>query len=541
MTKLPPGLSTKDFQEAIKQFEVAVGKQWVFTSDEDVALYRDSYSVFLGEPEEIVASAAVAPDTVEQVQKVMKIANSFKVPIYPISTGKNLGYGGSAPNLSGSVVLDLKRMNRILEVDDKRHFALVEPGVSYFDLYRYVQERGLKVLLDLPETGWGSLVGNCLDHGNGNSTGEMRDHFGSHCGMEVVLPSGEVIRTGMGAALNAKTWQDYRYGVGPYLDGIFSQSNFGVVTKMGFWLNPLPDAYLMGTVTVPKYQDMIPLVDILNYLENAGITNGMPQLGSPVYGSPFAPLDPEIIALNSKPGGANAAELEAYASRKGLGYWSCGLQFYGPEKVIAAQWEYAKAKFSSIADAKFEEGPSYKFPLTPEQVENAHKATVGVPDLSVFTIGARSPFRPNPSHGHVWFSPIIPRTGQAILEAQKIFVDAFRETGLPLLPSGRAPLPYGFYKRAFLFIFPIMVSSDPAVNRNNRKAFRKMIRIAAEKGYVEYRTPPAFQDDLVSVFSFNNHSLLRFHETIKDAIDPNGILAAGRYGIWPKAMREKRA
>ncbi len=88
MPKLPPGLSSKDFQAAIGQFEAAVGKEWVFTSDEDVALYRDSYSVFLGEPEEIVASAAVAPDTVEQVQKVMKIANTFKVPMFPISTAR---------------------------------------------------------------------------------------------------------------------------------------------------------------------------------------------------------------------------------------------------------------------------------------------------------------------------------------------------------------------------------------------------------------------------------------------------------------------
>ena len=68
-----------------------------------------------------------------------------------------------------------------------------------------------------------------------------------------------------------------------------------------------------------------------------------------------------------------------------------------------------------------------------------------------------------------------------------------------------------------------------------------MIKIVAEKGFVEYRTPPAFQDDVVATYSFNNHSLLRFHETIKDAIDPNGILAPGRYGIWPKAMRTKRA
>jgi 4-cresol dehydrogenase (hydroxylating) len=158
--KTPPGVSSQDFSRAIKEFEEAVGTEWVFTSDEDVALYRDAYSPFWGEPDELVASAAVAPDNVEQVQKVLRIANTFKIPIYPISTGKNLGYGGSAPALSGSVILDLKRMNRILEVNEENAYALVEPGVSYFDLYRYIQEKGLKLWVDVPDPGWGSPIGN---------------------------------------------------------------------------------------------------------------------------------------------------------------------------------------------------------------------------------------------------------------------------------------------------------------------------------------------------------------------------------------------
>ncbi|HEX4096738.1 MAG TPA: FAD-dependent oxidoreductase, partial [Caulobacteraceae bacterium] len=141
----PPGVSDADFAAAIAAFEAAVGKDWVFTSQEDTDLYKDAYSPFWGEPEEKWVSAAVAPDTTEQVQAVMRIANQHRIPIYPISTGKNLGYGGSAPVLAGSVVLDLKRMNRVLEVDEKNAFALVEPGVSYFDLYRYISERGLKV------------------------------------------------------------------------------------------------------------------------------------------------------------------------------------------------------------------------------------------------------------------------------------------------------------------------------------------------------------------------------------------------------------
>ena len=150
MAILPPGVSATDFSAAIAQFQNAIGREWVFTSDADVALYRDAYSPMWGQPEEKLASAAVAPNSVEQVQQVVRTANTYKVPLFPISTGKNLGYGGSAPNLTGSVVVDLKRMNRILEVDDKRHYALVEPGVAYFDLYRHIQERKLNVWARCP-------------------------------------------------------------------------------------------------------------------------------------------------------------------------------------------------------------------------------------------------------------------------------------------------------------------------------------------------------------------------------------------------------
>jgi len=63
---IPPGISQGDFSAALDKFAQAVGRDWVFTSDEDVALYRDAFSPFMGEPEERTASAAVAPDTVEQ-------------------------------------------------------------------------------------------------------------------------------------------------------------------------------------------------------------------------------------------------------------------------------------------------------------------------------------------------------------------------------------------------------------------------------------------------------------------------------------------
>ena len=552
--KVPPGMSASDFAEAIKQFEEAVGKEWVFTSDEDVAMYRDAYSPFMGEPEERVASAAVAPDGVEQVQKVVRIANHYKIPIYPVSTGKNLGYGGSAPVLSGSVVLDLKRMNRILEVNEANAYALVEPGVSYFDLYRYIQEKGLKLWVDVPDPGWGSPIGNALDRGGGYLMPQYRNHFDSHCGMEVVLANGEILRTGMGALPGAQTWQQYKSGFGPWIDGMFSQSNFGVVTKMGFWLMPEPDAYLSGTVVVPRHDDLIPLVRILTYLEDTRVTNGMPDLGSPLLGIPmlsdFAtrfesggtpferPLDPELSDLIAKGGGLATSALDGYAQRKGLGYWSCKLSFYGASKANAANWEFVREKFSEIPGVRFEDGENYKLPLTPEQREKVHKPQFGIPSLAMFSIGARSATNPQPANGHIWFSPIIPRTGEAIFEANRVFAAAAKEFGLPFLSFN---LPSTYWERAFIFIFAFPVTHDVEFNKRNRAAFNKLIQVAAEHGWGEYRTAPAFQDAIMNTYSYNNHALLRFHETVKDAIDPNGILSAGRYGIWPKHVREAKS
>lgn len=536
---LPPGVSAKDFADATKQFQEAVGREWVFTSDEDIALYRDAYSPLWGEPEERVASAAVAPDKVEQVQQVVKIANTYKIPIYPVSTGRNLGYGGSAPAYSGSVVLDLKRMNRILDVNERNASCLVEPGVSYFDLVRYIDDKGYKVWVDIPDPGWGSPVGNSLDHGGGYLQPQFRNHFDSHCGMEVVLANGDLLRTGMGALPGAQTWQDYKFGYGPWIDGMFSQSNFGVVTKMGFWLMPRPDAYLTGTVTVPKWNDLIPLVDTLNILENSGVSNGMPGLGMPARGGFGAPGDPELTGLLASATAGSPEGLDAYIARKGLACWSCTVKFYGPAKAIAASWEYARDMFSAaIPEAKFQEGESYKLPLTPEQRQRVHKPEFGIPSLEMFSIGARSELNPTPSNGHAWFSPIIPRTGEAIFEANRVFSQAARDLNLPFLGFS---LPSTYWMRSFIFLFGFPITRDVETNRQNREAYKRLVDICAEHGWGEYRTAPAYQDAVMNTYSFNNHALRRFHETVKDAVDPNGILSAGRYGIWPKHLRGARA
>jgi FAD/FMN-containing dehydrogenase len=547
--RVPPNVSSADYARALAEFEQAIGREWVFTSDEDLDLYRDAFSPFLNEPEERIASGALAPVSTEQVQQIVRIANKYRIPIYPISTGKNLGYGGSAPAYSGSVVLDLKRMNRIIEVNEQHAFALVEPGVSYFDLYRYIQEHKLKVWIDCPDPGWGSVMGNALDRGGGYTSANYRNHFDSHCGMEIVLPNGELLRTGMGAIPNAQTWQQYKSGCGPWIDGIFSQSNFGVVTKMGFWLMPEPEAYQRCTVSVPRYHDLMPLVEILNFVENSRITSGFPDLESPLLGYPpvgqiqlwneTGPPKMSAEHANLLKGAklGYSPQIEAYGARAGIPYWRLWLSFHGPEEVIQAQWHAAQRHFARIQGAQFAVIEQVKLPVDAQQATKYHEPEFGVPSLRAFSIGARTPWNPTPSKGHMWFSPIIPRTGEAIIEANRVFSEAAQSLGMPLFTT--FTLPACFWERAFIFILATPVTEDPHLNKRYREGFKKLIEVGGQHGWGEYRTAPVFQHAVMDVYSFNNHVLQRFHATLKDAIDPNGILSAGRYDIWPKHLREK--
>jgi len=530
----PPGIDAASFAAALDGFRAAAGAEWVFTSDDDVALYRDAFSPAWDEPEERLVSAAVAPATAEQVQAVMRVANQHRIPIYPISTGKNLGYGGSAPNLSGSVILDLKRLNRIISVDDKRHFAIVEPGVSYFDLYRYIQDNNLKVWLDVPGPGWGSPIGNALDHGVGDTWGIYRNHFTCHSGMEVVLADGTLVRTGMGALPGADTWAEYPYGFGPTVDGLFAQSNFGVVTKMGFWLMPAPEAYATGTVSVAKRQDIVGLIEFVNMLEHQGMC------GEPIYGSPAGgeQAHPDYQALIKDGGFPSDVALDAFALARGKPFWSVKLQFYGPREVIRAQWAAAQRLAKErLKGVSFSDEREIALPLSAADRDTVESIAFGIPSLSAFALTARSPRNPDGADGHLFFSPIIAKSGAALMQFQRVMWDEFGKLGLPRqIGPFTVPNTWMFHSFACLAVF-LVSRSDAEQNRKIRAAFHELIKVAAAHGWGEYRTAPLFQDAVRSTYNFNDNALLHLQERLKDAVDPNGIVAAGRYGIWPAGRR----
>jgi 4-cresol dehydrogenase (hydroxylating) len=542
--KLPPNVSEGDFTAALKAFASIVGDQWLFTADEDLELYRDSYSILWGEADERTASAAVAPDNADQVVELVKVANRYRIPIYPISTGKNLGYGGAAPALAGSVVFDLKRMNRIVEIDERQSFVVVEPGVSYFDLYNYIQEKGLKLWIDVPSPGWGSVLGNALDGGVGVTLAPYRSHFEAQCGIEVVLPNGRMMRTGMGALPGARTWQQFKPGFGPRIDGLFKQSNYGVVTKMGFWLMPPPENHATGVVMVPKFRDLIPLVDIIGRLEQSKIVQGLWNLSSPTtgtrgdaaHGGGAANVDPRILAILSDPDGVNMDKLDAAAQSAGLPFWACEFNLYGPRKLIEAQWECICDALGEIPGAQFKLNRIRSLPLPAQDLAKLFDVgPLGIPSLRTFSLGPMISYEGEDVVGHVFFSPVIPRTGEAAIEAMDVFAGIARKYKLPYPPL---QFPSSIFERAFLFAVGLPVTRSPAVNAKVREAFRELLSMATARGWGEYRTAPAFYELVMGVYSYNDHALRELLETIKDAVDPNGIMSPGRYAIRSRQQRD---
>jgi hypothetical protein len=317
----------------------------------------------------LVASAVVYPSTVDEVQAVVRWANETLIPIHPISMGRNLGYGGAAPRVSGSVVVDLgRRMNKVLKVDGQNASCLLEAGVSYFALYEAVQRSGLSLWIDCPDLGGGSVMGNALDRGVGYTP--YGDHFGMHCGMEVVLPDGSLLRTGMGALpgegdTDNLTWQSFQHAYGPAIEGVFSQSNYGIVTKMGFWLMPAT-SHQTYMVTFPRDDDFEQIVDLIRPLAASRVFGNVPQLRHVVQelavtGRPRSHFWPEGPEGSGRLSESNAGRrmprsvIAREAARLPCGdaswiFYGCQ---YGDEATIHTQLELIKSTFAKVAGSKF--------------------------------------------------------------------------------------------------------------------------------------------------------------------------------------------
>jgi 4-cresol dehydrogenase (hydroxylating) flavoprotein subunit len=523
---LPPGLSAADFARAMDRFRSAVGDKGSADGLDD---YLDPYP--LGDPGRGAASAALLPASTEQVQEVVRIAADFGIPLWTVSRGKNLGYGGAAPRVRGSVVVDLSRMNQVIEVNDELCYAIVEPGVTFFDLYNHVRERGLNVWPSCPALGWGSVIGNTLERGWGYTP--LGEHANQQCGMEVVLPDGDVIRTGMGAIGGGRAWAVFKGGYGPAADSLFMQSNFGIVTKMGIWLYPQPEAFLSARVDVDSDADLPRLVDILARLQRTEVLQNHPLIGNVVrHAASIAPRS----HWYQGPGAMPDSVVADIRRQLGIGAWHARFALYGAPAMIAARWAVVREAFAGLPGARLTER-TYSGQdgagLLAQDVDGPDRGgQAGFPSL----LALESVKFRGDNGAHIGFSPVLPANGAEVLAFYRVAKEISAKHGFDFYPG------FHCYPRHLVHINMIIFDADDAGQREGAAAlFRDLVAAARAHGYSEYRAHTDFMDLVADQFDFNGHALRRFNERIKDALDPRGILSPGKQGIWPAGSASRQA
>lgn len=462
-------------------------------------------------------AGVVYPSSTAEVQTIVRAAAQHRVPLYPVSTGNNIGLGTRSAIAAGQVVVDLgRRMNRILAVDDTLAFAVVEPGVSYQMMHDELVRRGNTLMLDVTSgPPHGGMIGNALDKGAGYTP--YFDHFGFACGMEIVLGNGEVLRTGdgsldSGALIN---WHTSKYSFGPILDGLFAQSNYGIVTRMGVWLLPRPPAVRSFHFAFPDDDDLEAIVELCRPLKMSNFVPSLFRVANDLYLCGSEGESPEYAASRGTRAISDDGR-KALQAKYGLGAWTVSGAFYGPSAAaMESQIQRVRDLFGKSGKARYishEEAQA----IPPLQV--AINAFSGVPSM-----GELGLLKWRPGGGNSWFLPGTPMVGKVANEFQKLCRRIYEEHGLDYMVMNVCGPRFarGLHVIAFN-------REDEDERRRADACYRKMSEAVASRGVFVGRAPidyhgfhmaqtmPAFRDSCAA---------------IKAALDPAGIIAPGRYGI----------
>jgi 4-cresol dehydrogenase (hydroxylating) len=507
---------TAELAAAIGEWRAAIGEEHVV--DDEAALARVAATTFaVGH----AATAWLRPADREEVAACLRIAGAHGVTLHPVSRGKNLGYGSRAPLTAGSALLDLSRLDRIVDFDERMAYVTVEPGVSFRQLADFL--RGCRARVFAGVTGGpadGSVVANALERGDGS--GPLADRFAHVCDLEVVLPTGERVETGFGRFAGATVAPLARWGVGPALDGLFSQSGLGVVTRATIWLTPYPRCFDLAWFTLDDEARLPAVVDALRQLKLTGVVRATTPLWNdckvlPLFGGyPWA----ETGGVTPLPATTRAALRE----RAQLGVWNGTLSLYGAsERHAAALRELAEEALRPlVARLRFERGPAEPLDAEPMRCGPA----LGVPhDQNVITAYWRKPRPPTPPLdpdadrcGMLWLSHAVPFAGDhaaAVAELVEAEVTAAGfEPALALL---------GVTERVLYAVLSLAYDRD--VDGEDARAAACHERVFAAlcaRGYPPFRTGVQSQ----GLAPAGDPGYQRVLDALAGALDPAGVLTA---------------
>ena len=474
---------------------------------------------------------ALVPSAEHEIVEIVKIANKYKIPLYSISTGNNWGYGTAAPVATFSVILDLSKMNRILAMDTDLGLVTIEPGVNQQKLYDYLKEHDLDYFV--PTTGagpYGSILGNALEHGFGLAPQE--DHFGAVTSLRAILADGRIYQSAM-AESGSPLGGVWKWGIGPYLDGLFGQGNFGIVTSMQIALVKRPEH---SEIFLSSVHEGTEISSVLGACRKV-----VSELGGPVRNFKFI----NRRQLDLYMGKQNPRALPADLSWLGIGMIHCKRSMIPSirkeiRRILGSQ--VSRVNFVNQHRINFLKGVNGYIPGTfgkqlknqIDRLQTLLDINNGIPKLVDITpdqLDEQGRFNPlRQDMGFFWYAPVLPLKPALLDSMIKMIEKTLVEFGFsPLMRMttvndkcaiGVVPI---FYKR-------------PEGSAKAYACYQALWKRGAALGCLPYRMNVAGMQELTSQPMVYWDLVAK----IKSALDPNAILSPGRYSPQQKAARPEK-
>lgn len=527
-----------DFTQAISLLEKTLGAEHVVfdkknLEEYETATFKTSHNI----------QAIVRPKNTDEVQQCIKIANQYKLPVYPISTGLNTGYGSKVPSADNCIIIELKRMNSIVDYNEELAYVTLEPGVTQQQLYDYLQEKKSRLWMDVTGSFKDhSIIGNIAERGFGHTP--YGDHFANVGGMEVVLPQGDCIHTGFGRFANAQAAGVYRWGVGPYIDGIFTQSNFGIITQLTLWLMPAPEYFQTFYFSVDNHDQLGEAIDLLRPLRLDGTIDSAMHIANDHKVLSAIQLYPWQESNNKTP--LNKEILKKMGENWDFGAWNGSGALYGTKKEVALARKRIKKqlrgkvkklrflddkllKIAEILQKPYQWATGINLSEMLKLLIPLYNMTKGIPTDSMIpsTYWRKKEGEPenmNPEMdncGLMWCAPIAPTDGKHAMKLWTIIESVFDHFGFE--PAVTITL---LTERTMDCV--IAISYDRSIegeDENAQACHDELLKKLTAVGYYPYRLGIHSMSGLPEP----EVAYTKFISTIKASLDPENILSPGRY------------
>jgi 4-cresol dehydrogenase (hydroxylating) len=533
-------ISRIPLQAALAEWQALLGPQQVLSSEQASAAYgRDTTGI-----ERVVPAALRILDSA-LLPEVMRIVQRHRIPVHPISTGRNWGYGSALAVSEQCVIIDLSGLAQILHFDPEMGVVTLEPGVTQGMLAAFLERHDYPFMV--PTTGAGpdcSLLGNALERGYGVTP--HTDHFAAVTDLEAVLADGSRYRTAMREAGGEELARLFKWGIGAYSAGLFTQSGLGIVTRMSIVLARRPEAVKVCLFSLKDDALLEPAIERIRTILGRlpGTVAGLNLMNRHRVLAMSAPYPADRLGPD---GLIPPALVEQLGSQYQIAPWTGFGTLYGTRRMVAAAQKEIRAALKGVASrmlflsqdnantllrlARWLPGPvGQRLASTAGTLARSLELVGGRPNETALPLaywrnpagsngGPRNPARDG--CGLIWYAPLVPMRGKGARAYVDMVTAITRAHGMePLLTFT------SLSDKLFDSTVPLLFDRDsPAAVEAAHACYRELIVRGREQGWFPYRVAISAMPELATLTPDSR----QLHERLRRELDPHDLLAPGRY------------